>query len=34
MQAAEIIGCTDRTVLRWRARYEAYGYDGLLVHKP
>jgi transposase len=30
MQAAEIIGCTDRTVRRWRARYEARGYDGLL----
>ena len=30
MQAAEIIGCTDRTVRRWRARYEAQGYDGLL----
>ena len=33
MQAAEIIGCTDRTVRRWRARYEAYGYDGLLDHR-
>jgi transposase len=30
MQAAEIIGCTDRTVRRWRARYERAGYDGLL----
>jgi transposase len=30
MQAAEIIGCTDRTVRRWRARYETSGYDGLL----
>jgi transposase len=30
MQAAEIIGCTDRTVRRWRARYEHAGYDGLL----
>jgi transposase len=30
MQAAEIIGGTDRTVRRWRARYEARGYDGLL----
>jgi transposase len=30
MQAAEIIGCTDRTVRRWRARYERSGYDGLL----
>ena len=30
MQAAEIIGCSDRTVRRWRARYEAKGYAGLL----
>jgi hypothetical protein len=29
MQAAEIIGITDRTMRRWRARYEKYGYDGL-----
>ena len=29
-QAAEIIGCTDRTVRRWRARYEPAGDDGLL----
>lgn len=30
MQAAEIIGCTDRSVRRWRARFEHDGYDGLL----
>ena len=28
MQAAEIIGCTDRTVRRWR--FEHDGYEGLL----
>jgi Helix-turn-helix domain len=27
MQAAEIIGCTDRTVRRWRARYERTAPD-------
>ena len=26
----EIIGCTDRTVRRWRLRFEHYGYEGLL----
>jgi hypothetical protein len=30
MQAAEIIGCTDRTVRRWRWRFERDGYEGLL----
>jgi transposase len=30
MQAAEIIGCTDRSMRRWRRRYETVGYDGLL----
>jgi transposase len=30
IQAAEIIGCTPRTVRRWRWRYEHIGYDGLL----
>jgi transposase len=30
MQAAEIIGCTDRTVRRWRWRFEQAGYEGLL----
>jgi transposase len=28
-QAAEIIGITDRSLRRWRGRYEQYGYDGL-----
>ena len=26
--AAEIIGVTDRTMRRWRERYEEFGYDG------
>ena len=30
IQAAEIIGCTPRTVRRWRWRFEHAGYDGLL----
>src|SRR5262245_62065188 len=30
IQAADIIGCTPRTVRRWRGRYEHAGYDGLL----
>src|SRR6266511_3619212 len=29
MQAAEIIGLSDRTMRRWRVRYEEHGYDGL-----
>jgi len=29
-QAAEIIGITDRSMRRWRERYEEFGYDGLL----
>jgi transposase len=28
-QAAEIIGISDRSMRRWRQRYEQYGYDGL-----
>jgi transposase len=28
-QAAEIIGMTDRSLRRWRWRWERYGYDGL-----
>jgi transposase len=28
-EAAEIIGVTDRTMRRWRGRYEEGGYDGL-----
>jgi transposase len=30
VQAAAIIGCTTRTIRRWKWRYEQYGYDGLL----
>jgi len=29
-QAAEILGITDRSMRRWKRRYETYGYDGLL----
>ncbi|HEU5400128.1 MAG TPA: ISNCY family transposase [Terriglobales bacterium] len=29
-QAAEIIGISDRSMRRWRERYELHGYDGLL----
>jgi transposase len=29
MQAAEIIGISDRSRRRWKQRYEEYGYDGL-----
>jgi transposase len=29
-QAAEILGITDRSMRRWKRRYEMYGYDGLL----
>lgn len=28
-EAAEILGITDRTMRRWRERYEQWGYDGL-----
>src|SRR5580700_5587443 len=28
-QAAEIIGISDRSLRRWRQRYEKQGYDGL-----
>lgn len=28
-QAEEILGWSDRTVRRWRLRYQRYGYDGL-----
>jgi transposase len=30
-QAAEIIGISDRSMRRWRQRYEEHGYDGLLA---
>lgn len=29
MEAAEILGITDRQMRRWKQRYEEYGYDGL-----
>jgi transposase len=29
-QAAEILGISDRSMRRWRERYEKHGYDGLL----
>jgi hypothetical protein len=28
-QAAEILGPSDRSMRRWRERYEEFGYDGL-----
>src|ERR1700756_1076899 len=36
-QAAEILGISDRSMRRWRERYEQHGYDGLFdrrVGKP
>lgn len=32
-EAAEIVGVTDRTMRRWRARYEKVGYDGLYDYR-
>jgi transposase len=32
-EAAEIIGVTDRTMRRWRERYEEHGYSGLWDHR-
>jgi len=29
-QAAEVIGISDRSMRRWKQRYEEHGYDGLL----
>jgi transposase len=29
-QAAEIIGISDRSMRRWKQRYEEHGYDNLL----
>src|SRR5579859_1206759 len=28
-QAAEILGISDRSLRRWRRRYQEHGYDGL-----
>lgn len=30
---ASRLGCSEQTVLRWRARYEAHGIDGLRDHE-
>jgi transposase len=32
-EAAEILGVTDRTMRRWRDRYEKHGYDGLYDYR-
>ncbi len=32
-EAAEILGVTDRTMRRWKGRYEEHGYDGLWDHR-
>ena len=32
-EAAEIIGVTDRTMRRWRDKYEQHGYSGLWDHR-
>jgi transposase len=32
-EAAEILGITDRTMRRWRERYEEHGYSGLWDHR-
>src|SRR3954452_2585443 len=32
-EAAEIIGVTDRTMRRWRERYQEHGYSGLLDYR-
>jgi len=29
MEAAEVLGITDRSLRRWRERYQKHGYDGL-----
>jgi transposase len=33
MHAAEIIGISDRSMRRWRRRYEEHGYDGLSTNR-
>ena len=30
----EIIGLSDRSLRRWRGRYEQFGYDGLFDRRP
>ena len=32
-EAAEILGVTDRTMRRWRERYQEHGYDGLYDYR-
>jgi transposase len=32
-EAAEIVGISDRTMRRWRERYQEHGYDGLYDHR-
>ena len=32
-EAAEILGVTDRTMRRWRQRYQEHGYDGLYDYR-
>lgn len=33
IQAAEILGMSDRQLRRWRIRWNKYGYDGLFDHR-
>ena len=33
-QAAETMGISDRSMRRWRERYEEFGYDGLFDRRP
>jgi hypothetical protein len=33
VQAAEIIGISDRQMRRWYQRYQEFGYDGLLSRR-
>jgi transposase len=33
IQAAEILGMSDRQLRRWRKRWDRYGYDGLFDHR-
>src|SRR3977135_2023054 len=33
IQAAEILGMSDRQLRRWRIRWDQHGYDGLFDHR-
>ncbi len=33
IQAAEILGMSDRQLRRWRKRWDRYGYGGLFDHR-